>query len=130
MSYRDSYRRAVTMSARTLLVPLLLGAALAACESPTGGPGAAHAIDPASLYGQHCQRCHGADGKGDPGLRQSLPALADLTAPQVRGKPAEELERVVMAGRGQMPPFGGALSPPKIQSVVGYVRRLGNTQGK
>ena len=33
--------------------------------------------------------------------------------------------RVVMAGKGQMPAFGTALSVPKIQELSGYVRRLG-----
>ena len=30
-----------------------------------------------------------------------------------------------MAGKGQMPAFGGMLSVPKIQALSGYVRRLG-----
>lgn len=37
----------------------------------------------------------------------------------------EEISRSIMAGKNQMPAFGGLLSAPKIQSLSGYVRRLG-----
>ncbi len=35
-----------------------------------------------------------------------------------------------MAGKGQMPAFGSALSVPKIQELSGYVHRLGRAQGR
>jgi mono/diheme cytochrome c family protein len=31
-----------------------------------------------------------------------------------------------MAGKGQMPAFGNAMSLPKMQALSGYVRRLGS----
>jgi len=47
-----------------LLAALALAAlvALAAlgCGAPTSGKSAAE------LYGEHCSRCHGSDGRGDP----------------------------------------------------------------
>lgn len=105
------------------LVALLVLAG--ACSSPAGGPGVPRPVEPAALYAQNCARCHGPDGKGIAALRESLPALRDLTAPDVKARSSAELERVIMTGRNQMPSFGGQLSPPKIQAVVGYVRELG-----
>ena len=37
----------------------------------------------------------------------------------------DEIQRVVMAGKGQMPAFGASLTLPKIQALSGFVRRLG-----
>ncbi len=87
------------------------------------------AVDPAVLYGQSCARCHGVDGKGDPQIRQQMP-VRDFTDPAFRARAATgELERVIMAGKNQMPSFGGALSQPKIQALAGYVKRLGGAAG-
>lgn len=112
--------------ARTVLGPgaVALGLAALGCSSPTGGPGLAHTIEPEALYTSQCARCHGPDGKGVAGLKATLP-ISDLTDPRVRALPNQVLEQVVMAGRNQMPAFGDSLSLPKIQAVVGYVKRLG-----
>lgn len=92
--------------------------------------GLAVAIDPAALYTQNCSRCHGGDGKGDPELKKIMP-VRDLTDPTFVARASnEEIERMIMGGRNQMPAFGGSLSLPKIQSVTGYVRRLGRGQGQ
>jgi mono/diheme cytochrome c family protein len=82
-------------------------------------------VDPATIYAQMCARCHGADGRGDPEIKKTLP-VRDFSDPQFQARPAsEEIGRTIMAGKGQMPAFGGLLSAPKIQSLSGYVRRLG-----
>jgi mono/diheme cytochrome c family protein len=109
------------MSARVAILAVALAGA---CSSPTGGPGAPVAVDPAALYNANCARCHGADGRGK-ALRASLPALRDLTAAETHARSTEDLERVIMGGRNQMPGFGAQLSQPKIQALAGYVRRLG-----
>ena len=81
-------------------------------------------IEPAALYAQNCARCHGPDGKGDPELKKIMP-VRDFTDPVfVARANNEEIERVIMGGRNQMPAFGSMLSLPKIQSVTGHVRRL------
>lgn len=102
----------------------LLVVLLAGCEKANvAGP--AVPIEAAALYDQNCARCHGADGKGDPELRKTMP-VRDLTDPAFKARVSnEEIERVIMAGRNQMPGFGGALSLPKIQALTGHVRRLG-----
>lgn len=104
------------------LVPVLL--AIAGCNSPGDDPGPALPVDPAALYQRSCARCHGADGRGDPQMRMQLP-VRDFSDPAFRARPTADVEQVIMAGRAGMPPFGGQLSQPKIQSLAGYVRRLG-----
>ena len=77
------------------------------------------------MYAQMCARCHGMDGRGDPQIRQQLP-VRDFSDPVFQARASnEDIQRVIMAGKNQMPSFGGMISQPKIQSLSGYVRRLG-----
>jgi mono/diheme cytochrome c family protein len=88
-------------------------------------PGAPIAVDPAVLYAQMCARCHGADGRGDPEIKKTIP-VRDFHDPAFRARITnDEIQRVVMAGKGQMPAFGASLTLPKIQALSGFVRRLG-----
>jgi mono/diheme cytochrome c family protein len=97
----------------------------AGCTSPGDDPGQPIPVDPAVIYAQMCARCHGADGRGDAQIRQQLP-VRDFSDPVFQARATnEEIQRVIMAGKNQMPSFGGMLSQPKIQSLSGYVRRLG-----
>ena len=111
---------------RRLAGALVIAAGLAAgCTSPGDDPGQPVAIDPAVMYAQMCARCHGLDGHGDPQIRQQLP-VRDFSDPVFQARATnEDIQRVIMTGKGQMPSFGGMISQPKIQSLSGYVRRLG-----
>ena len=112
----------------SLAVPTVvagLGIGLAGCSSPGDDPGPALPVDPAAIYAQMCARCHGPDGRGDPELRKTLP-VRDFSDPLFLARAtSEETARTIMAGKNQMPSFGGLLSVPKIQSLSGYVLRLG-----
>jgi mono/diheme cytochrome c family protein len=105
---------------------LILTLALLAggCGSSTD-VGPAVPVDPAALYTQMCARCHGVDGRGDPVLKTQMPTLRAFSDPELRARPNDQIEQMIMAGKNQMPPFGGQLSLPKIQSLTGYVKRLG-----
>jgi mono/diheme cytochrome c family protein len=97
----------------------------AACSSPGDDPGPALPVDPAAIYAQMCARCHAADGRGDPELKKTLP-VRDFSDPAFQARASsEDIARTIMAGKNQMPAFGGLLSAPKIQSLSGFVRRLG-----
>ena len=121
-SKRTLRPRALALGAVLALALSMLGVA---CTSPGDDPGVAVAVDPAVIYAQMCARCHGADGRGDPQIRQQLP-VRDFSDPVFLARAgSEDIARVIMAGKGQMPSFGGMLSQPKIQSLSGYVRRLG-----
>ncbi len=114
---------------RAALTASLLGAALslsgAGCSNDAGP---AVPVDPAVMYAQNCARCHGADGHGDPEIKKTMPNVRDFSDPTFLAKAqTDDLVRTIMAGKGQMPAFGASLSLPKLQSLSGYVRRLGRT---
>ena len=102
-----------------------LGAAAAGCTTGDD-PGPAVPVEPAVIYARNCARCHGADGRGDPEIRKTMPNVRDFHDPAFRAKATtDSIVTVVMAGKGQMPAFGASLSVPKMQALSGYVRRLG-----
>jgi mono/diheme cytochrome c family protein len=102
-------------------VLLLLGAYSTSTDAGPAAP-----VDPAALYSQMCARCHGVEGHGDPELKKQMPTIRDFSDPEFRGRARnEDIEQVIMAGRNQMPAYGGMLSLPKIQTLTGYVKRLG-----
>jgi mono/diheme cytochrome c family protein len=110
-----------------LLLGLVAAGVVAGC-STGDDPGLAVPIDPAVIYAQMCARCHGADGRGDPEIKKTMP-VRDFHDPAFQARATtEEIVRTVMAGKGQMPGFGANLSPPKIQALSGYVRRLGGAK--
>ena len=110
-------------SRRWLLLPVFMVALAGACTGDDAGP--AIPVDPAVIYAQNCGRCHGLDGRGDPELKKTLP-VRDFSDPAFQARAStDQIAQVIMAGKGQMPAFGASLSVPKIQSLSGYVRRLG-----
>jgi mono/diheme cytochrome c family protein len=111
-------------AARAWALALAVAGFVAGCAGEDAGP--AVPIDPAVMYAQTCARCHGLDGRGDPEIRKTMPNVRDFHDPefQARAK-TDDIARTIMAGKGQMPAFGAGLSLPKIQSLSGYVRRLG-----
>jgi cytochrome c oxidase cbb3-type subunit 3 len=95
----------------------------------TNDAGPAVPIDPAVMYAQNCARCHGADGRGNPEIKKTLPTVRDFSDPTfLATAQTDTIVRSIMAGKGQMPAFGASLSLPKIQSLSGYVQRLGHGQ--
>jgi mono/diheme cytochrome c family protein len=110
-----------------LLASVALAAASGMAGCTTGDdPGIAMPVDPAVIYARMCARCHGPDGRGDPEIRKTMPNVRDFHDPEFRGRASTDaIVSVVMAGKGQMPAFGNSLSLPKMQSLSGYVRRLG-----
>jgi mono/diheme cytochrome c family protein len=113
------------MLTRLWLAAVTAAALALGCTSPGDDPGPPVPVDPGLIYTQNCARCHGADGRGDPQIKTLLP-VRNFADPAFQARANnEEIARVIMTGKGQMPAFGGALSAPKIQSLAGYVRRLG-----
>jgi mono/diheme cytochrome c family protein len=79
-----------------------------------------------AAFERACARCHGADGRGDPEIKKTMPNVRDFHDPQFLGRATNDsILTVMMAGKGQMPAFGRSLSMPKMQALSGYVRRLG-----
>lgn len=72
-------------------------------------------IDSAKLYKQHCQLCHGMDGKlGANGSK-------DLTASALT---MDERKAIIKNGKGAMTPFGSLLSKEEIAAVAEYTFSL------
>ena len=104
-------------------VTLAVASALAGC-STYAGP--AVAVEPAVLYERNCARCHGVDGRGDAEIKKTMPNVRDFQDPAFRARASTDtIVSVVMAWKGQMPAFAQSLSLPKMQALLGYVRRLG-----
>jgi mono/diheme cytochrome c family protein len=98
------------------------------CTSAGDDPGPAVPVQPAGIYAQMCMRCHGPEGHGDPEIKKTLPNVRDFADPAFQATASyEDIARVIMTGKGQMPAFGAALSTPKIQALSGYVKRLGKS---
>jgi mono/diheme cytochrome c family protein len=117
------------MTLGRLALPFLIAAALGAGCTTGDDPGPAVAVDPGVIYAQMCARCHGSDGRGDAEIKKTL-QVRNFHDPAFQSRATtEEIVRVVMAGKGQMPAFGASLSLPKMQSLSGYVRRLGASGG-
>ena len=69
----------------------------------------------ATIYNQHCVKCHGAGGKG---IENFTPDLAKVTN---RG----EWQSIIKEGKGTMPGFKDSLRPPQLKAVLAHVRSFG-----
>ncbi|MGI8467647.1 MAG: c-type cytochrome [Pyrinomonadaceae bacterium] len=77
-------------------------------------------VSPKTLYIRNCARCHGADGKSETELGQTLEA-ADLTAKKTSVK---RNIQVITNGDGEMPSFKKKMKKAEIVSLANYVRSL------
>ena len=72
------------------------------------------------LYVSNCARCHGADGKGQTALGQSLD-VPDLTTSNMS---TAKIKTIISKGDGSMPAFGKKLKAKDITALANYVRSL------
>jgi mono/diheme cytochrome c family protein len=86
------------------------------------------------VYGQHCLKCHGAEGKGQPGdwrVRKPNglypPPPLDDTA-HAWHHPTVVLRKAILKGSppdmGDMPPWQGRLTDDEIDDVIVYIKSL------
>jgi mono/diheme cytochrome c family protein len=76
-------------------------------------------------YDKLCASCHGADGKGNPAMIKSMGEKGlNLTTKEVKSMKDDELLKVIVEGRGKMPPSGKNLSKQEQQDVLSYTRSL------
>jgi cytochrome c oxidase cbb3-type subunit III len=103
---------------------LLLGTA--ACDPPgrpkPEPPGSMDITDFATLYGENCAGCHGADGRNGPGRILNDPLYLAVI-------PRDELQRTIENGRPgtAMPPWamsqGGTLSQKQVVALVDGIEK-------
>lgn len=72
----------------------------------------------ATLYQQHCVKCHGADGKGIESLQP--PNFTDAKWQAAHSD--KELSNAIRNGKGTMPGYKSTLSTAQISSLVKHVR--------
>ncbi len=103
------------IAAGLILPPLAFHAAVPA---PDGG----------AIFKTNCMMCHGADGKGFPGLK-----TPDFTDPkwQAATKDKEIKDAIKNGKKGTaMVAFGGKLSEEEISAVMAYIRSLNSSKKK
>jgi mono/diheme cytochrome c family protein len=67
----------------------------------------------AEVYTAHCAACHGERLRAAGGAYDLL---------KLRPDERERFDRAVNDGKGQMPPWGGVLSPDEIDQLWAYIR--------
>ena len=78
------------------------------------------------IYKTNCLMCHGERGKGDGPISAALrPPAADLTGSKAKAKSDKDLLTIIQDGRGAMPAWKFQLKEQDIQSVLAYIRSLG-----
>lgn len=146
MRVMRSTRRLASVTLGALFVPLIMtGRDLTGHDRPTTDVGigpqmrATHTAlpkglewptpaDPQDLYKRQCMPCHGAGGKGDgPAAPAFRPRPANLTDSEFMDSRSDaELREVLQFGKGSMPAFGRVLEPDDIDSLIVYLRELGD----
>jgi cytochrome c oxidase cbb3-type subunit 3 len=85
---------------------------------------AADAAAGKAVFDKSCVGCHGADGKGNPGMAKVLGEKGlNLTTKEVTAKSDDQLLKVIAEGQGKMP-AQSKLSKDEQKAAVGYVRSL------
>jgi len=97
---------------------LTLAVAAAGCGPPTSGRGAAE------LYRDHCTRCHGDDGRGDPRALSLSPNSDFSRSTLVRRRARGPIYLRISQGFGSMPAFSHKLERGDIDLLVDYVLGL------
>ncbi len=83
------------------------------------------------LFSINCAHCHGPTGDGDgpvAGFLKKMPA--NLHAPFVQRKSAQELFDIVTSGQEIMPAFRGELSAAERWSLVTFIQSFGTSEGR
>jgi mono/diheme cytochrome c family protein len=121
-------------SRNTIFGLIILCGAIAAAASPQTGTqpaqkeqssaataGTADLANGKAVYTKSCQKCHAADGKGNPSIaRMQKVTLRPLGAPEILAKSDAELIKESTQGTGKMKAV--QLSDKDAQDVVAYLR--------
>jgi mono/diheme cytochrome c family protein len=99
-----------------LLALLALLAAPGHADTPGGVQAKNKAVDGEKVYKQICAACHMSNAMGSGGG-----AIPPLAKDRKLADPAYPI-KIVMQGKGAMPPMSDMLSPAQVAAVVTYVR--------
>lgn len=73
---------------------------------------------PRGIFRQHCARCHGLDGTGNPRAKEKNPGLDLRKSEMLAEGDREGVRRLVIEGKGTMPSFEEKLTPEQIEAMV------------
>ena len=77
-----------------------------------------------AVYQKTCQKCHAADGKGNPAIAKSLKVeLKHLGSAEVQKKSDDELKKAALGPTEKKKPLKG-VTPAQLDDVVAFVRTL------
>ena len=103
-----------TVRVRISIVAISITAILAPAESAL----AADFFKGREVYGQHCEGCHGADGRSD------QPGVPDFSSGDALFQLDSEIYKKLREGSGTMPAYRGILTESEIRAVIFYLRSL------
>ncbi len=107
---------------REKVIAILAG--LGMLGATASGVLAADAAAGKAVFDKSCVGCHGADGKGNPGMAKVLGEKGlNLTTKEVKSQSDDQLLKVIAEGRGKMP-AQSKLSKDDQKAAVTYVRSL------
>ncbi|UZW57130.1 cytochrome c [Sphingobium sp. JS3065] len=108
----------MSMRRALFLIPPLLAllAAPGHADTPGGVQAKNKAVDGEKVYKQICAACHMPNAMGSGGG-----AIPPLAKDRKLADPAYPI-KIVMQGKGAMPPMSDMLSPAQVAAVVTYVR--------
>jgi len=109
----------VTAAARFAVALLPLACAIAACGSPSSG------IEVAALWSEHCQRCHAADGRGDPAQLALEPRLDLTVSAMVRAGDRGLVFQRIAYGYATMPGFAHKLERGDLEKLAEHTLAIG-----
>ncbi len=111
----DRRRGAAALPVKQIVVAVLaLGCLVVPCAAAAQVDDTALFEQGEQLYAEHCARCHGASGSGNP------PAFPALSGNDRLGD-AARIVRILNQGNGNMPPFP-ALTAEETAALASYVR--------
>jgi len=105
---------------KSKLVPIIMGLWIGASWTP-----AVFAADAGgkALFEKSCAGCHGANGKGNPGMAKVLGEKGlNIATMDTAKKSDEQLLKVIAEGAGKMP--ASKLSKDEQKQTLGYARSL------
>lgn len=106
---------------RTKSIAMIVGVSLIGAWSP--GVMAADAKAGKAAYEKSCAGCHGADGKGNPGMAKVLGEKGlNVVGKETMQKSDAELLKIIAEGSGKMP--ASKLSKDEQKQTLSYVRSL------
>jgi len=91
----------------------------AACGPPTSG------IPVEELWSEHCQRCHGADGSGNPAQKGLDPEVDLLSSKMVANNSRGLIYQRIAYGYQAMPAFRHKLQQGDLEMLTQFVVDLG-----